>query len=314
MTSKNAGANEQDSSQASNSFLHAANAFHQAVEECVRSANPDSVHRVRTGSRRLQAMLEAQQRQKPALEAAAKGWLKQLKQGRRAAGVVRDLDVHRKLLEHWVGKESPLPQTSENPIAKQAERLDDWLSKRRKQLAHGMVKQIRKRGQALADAQAAFEAANASATRSVVKLSRSAATLALEDFVRAVDRMPVLHADNLHDFRKATKKARYVAESDASDEMGVSVAKALKRVQDTIGEWHDWLCLQQEARTALGETASELSTFLQHEVERHFVLAMKTTQVMRARLTGEWMALKGARAKRQPASLTSADRRMASGF
>src|ERR1700761_2954257 len=43
MTSKNAGANEQDSSQASNSFLNAANAFHQAVEECVRSANPDSV-------------------------------------------------------------------------------------------------------------------------------------------------------------------------------------------------------------------------------------------------------------------------------
>ena len=37
--------------------------------------------------------------------------------------------------------------------------------------------------------------------------------LALEDFLRLVDEMPVLEADNLHDFRKGAKKARYVAEA-----------------------------------------------------------------------------------------------------
>jgi CHAD domain-containing protein len=63
------------------------------------------VHRVRTGSRRLQAMLEATLREggdsvKP-LKEPVKAWLRRLKQARRAAGAVRDLDVHRKLLERW---------------------------------------------------------------------------------------------------------------------------------------------------------------------------------------------------------------------
>ncbi|MGC2399256.1 MAG: CHAD domain-containing protein [Acidobacteriaceae bacterium] len=314
MTSKNAAAKEQDSSHVSAPFAVPAKAFNLAIEECVRSANPDSVHRVRTGSRRLQALVEALLRQKPTLGDAAKGWLRPLKQVRRAAGAVRDLDVHRKLLERWLGKDSPLSQPHVNPLAKQAERLDDWLSKRRKHLAHGMVKQIRKREQLLAEAQAGFLAANDSATRTVLKIPRSSATVALEDFVRAVDRMPVLHAENLHDFRKATKKARYLAESGGAGEIDGSVAKALKRVQDTIGEWHDWLCLQQEARTALGEDAPELNVFLDREVERHFILAMKTTQVMRARLTGEWMAIQAPRPKRQPASHSVTDERLASGF
>ena len=49
-----------------------------------------------------------------------------------------------------------------------------------------------------------------------MRKSRPADAVALEDFVRAADAMPVLDAENLHDFRKATKKARYVAESAAA--------------------------------------------------------------------------------------------------
>ncbi len=67
------------------------------------------------------------------------------------------------------------------------------------------------------------------------------------------DAMPLLDAENLHDFRKATKKARYVAESGARERNSSSVAKALKRIQDAIGDWHDWLCLAEEAKTALGQ-------------------------------------------------------------
>ena len=122
--------------------------------------------------------------------------------------------------------------------------------------------------------------------------------MALEEFVRAVDAMPLLDAENLHDFRKATKKARYVAESAAEKEPYSSVAKALKRVQDAIGDWHDWQCLCEEAETALGKDAPDLIAHLEREVERHFAAAMKTTQTMRARLSGEWMALNKLPAKR----------------
>ena len=84
------------------------------------------------------------------------------------------------------------------------------------------------------------------------------------------------------------------------------MAKALKRVQDAIGDWHDWLCLAEEAKAALGQDAPELTAAFRREVERHFAAAMKTTQTMRGRLLGEWMASSQPPAKRPPAAVTIA--------
>jgi CHAD domain-containing protein len=290
-----------------------ADAFNAAMAQCVEDADADAVHRVRTGSRRLQAMLEAMLRENEtfALDHPARPWLRQLKQIRRAAGPVRDLDVHRKLLENLVGKAAP--DNDANPLRKQAEMLDDWLKCERKHLARGMQKQIRKRQHGLTERQTAVLNAISSVPLESAVTGRSADAVALEDFVRAVDAMPLLDAENLHDFRKATKKARYVAESATEKGPYSSVAKALKRVQDAIGEWHDWLCLSEEARSALGKDAPDLSAHLEREVERHFAAAMKTTQTMRARLSGEWMALSKP-PKRPVGSVTIRDSRLASGF
>jgi CHAD domain-containing protein len=288
-----------------------ADAFNAAIAQCVEDADADAVHRVRTGSRRLQAMLEAMLRENAtfALDHPARPWLRQLKHIRRAAGPVRDLDVHRKLLENLVAKAAaPSAQT------KQAEMMDDWLKGERKHLARGMQKQIRKRHHGLAERQTAVLNAIGSVPLESVRTARSADAVALEDFVRAADAMPMLDAANLHDFRKMTKKARYVAESAAGKGPYSNVAKALKRVQDAIGDWHDWQCLLEEAATALGKDAPDLTTHLECEVERHFAAAMKTTHTMRARLSGEWMALGKPPAKRPPASVTLRDNRLASGF
>ena len=163
-----------------------------------------------------------------------------------------------------------------------------------------MQKQIKKRQEALAGRQASVLATLASAPQAKARAARSADAVALEEFVRAVDAIPLLDAENLHEFRKATKKARYIAESEAEGEDYSSVAKALKRVQDAIGEWHDWLCLWEEARTALGKDGLDLISSLEREVERHFAAAIKTTETMRARLSGEWMAISRPPAKRPP--------------
>jgi CHAD domain-containing protein len=304
-------------------LLPVADAFNAAVEQCIENADPEAVHRVRTGSRRLQAMLEATLREAGptahALERPTRAWLRELKQIRRAAAEVRDLDVQRKLLENWVGKQIPkqdaAPGSSETippemqAEMKQAEMLDAWLKGERKHLAQGMQKQIRKRQQGLAKGQGALFTAitRVPLGRSIVP--RSADAVALEDFVRASDAMPLLHAENLHDFRKATKKARYVAEVGA--EGNSSVAKALKRVQDAIGEWHDWVCLGEEAKSALGQDAPELTAAFTREIESHFAAAVKTTQSMRGRLLGEWMAVKSP-GKRPPAAVAPGDRRPAS--
>ena len=66
---------------------------------------------------------------------------------------MRDLDVHRKLLEHWLGKQAA-PGSDAHALDKQAEKLDAWLKSERKHLAHGMQKQIRKRQQGLAEREA----------------------------------------------------------------------------------------------------------------------------------------------------------------
>ena len=137
--------------------------------------------------------------------------------------------------------------------------LDAWLKGERKHLAHGMQKQIRKRQQGLARAAGCVPGCHRLCSPGSTRTPRSADAVALEDFVRAADAMPLLDAENLHDFRKATKKARYVAESGAEGQAYSSVAKALKRVQDAIGEWHDWLCLREEAEAALGKDAPDLT-------------------------------------------------------
>jgi CHAD domain-containing protein len=306
MAYKSATTKQQDISQPRSHLIATAEAFNAAVTQCIEDAAPEAVHGLRTGSRRLQATLEAMLREDaPAsLRQPAKGWLRQLKQVRRTAGTVRDLDVHRKLLEHWIANEN-------SPLEKQAGVLDAWLKGRRKHLASEMQKKIGKRQQELEQRQAAFLAALDSVGLDGGRVPRLADAMALEQFVRAADAMPSLDAENLHDFRKATKKARYVAESNSVGQEYSSVAKALKRVQDAIGDWHDWLCLSQEADAALGKGGTELTASLGREVDRHFSAALRTTHTMRGRLVGEWMAAHG---KRPPASATLGDNGIAAGF
>jgi CHAD domain-containing protein len=301
-------------------LLPLADAFNAAVAQGIENADTEAVHGMRTGSRRLQAMLEATLREAgaagQALESGARAWLRELKQVRRAAGTVRDLDVQRKLLEDWVGQQMPkqdggLGSGEATPPAEigQAEMLDAWLKSERKHLARGMQKQIKKRQRGLAEGQGTCFTAITRVPAGRPEAVRTADGVALEDFVRAVDAMPLLDRENLHDFRKATKKARYVAE--ASAESDSSVAKALKRIQDAIGEWHDWLCLGEEAQAALGQDAPELTAAFQREIERHFAAALKTTQSIRGRLLGEWMAAELPR-KRPTSTAAPGDRRIVS--
>ena len=306
MAYKRAITRQQDTSQPRAQFIATAEAFNAAVTQCVEDAAPEAVHVLRTGSRRLQATLEAMLREDPdvSLQQSAKGWLRQLKQVRRAAGAVRDLDVHRKLLEQWIAHENGV-------LAKQAGVLDAWLKGRRKHLASAMQKKIGKRQEELKHRRTAFLAALDSVPLNRVRVPRSADAVALEQFVRAADAMPSLNAENLHDFRKATKKARYVAESGSTAEEYSSVAKALKSIQDAIGDWHDWVCLSQEANAALDKGAKELTEALEREVDGHFSAALTTTQTVRGRLVGEWMAAHG---KRPPTPVTLGDTGLASGF
>src|SRR5207253_9245549 len=59
--------------------------------------------------------------------------------------------------------------------------------------------------------------------------------------------------DVLHQYRIAVKRARYAAELAPKSAEGERLIAQLKRLQDAVGNWHDWLTLTQTAVKQIGE-------------------------------------------------------------
>lgn len=74
---------------------------------------------------------------------------------------------------------------------------------------------------------------------------------ALREFMRVARAQGALREDNLHAYRLETKNVRYIAEMAGEDETARRIVAELKRMQDAIGEWHDWLELTERAHKAL---------------------------------------------------------------
>ena len=273
----------------------------------------EEVHHLRTGTRRVEATLETLAREAgarglgKASEEARQQWLRQLKKVRRAAGTVRDLDVHRELLA-----DNLLPATDTapdkvasdlarataaatgsvgaTPLMEQARSLDAWLKARRSAAADALCTTLNDHADGLLDAEQQFTAEIAKRRAALMRAHRPAVRLALEDYLRLMDAMPLLDKENLHDFRKGAKKARYVAESDDEDPAAKAMAKAIKRVQDAIGDWHDWVVVAEEAHEALGEDGGLLQIDLEARAQHAYERALRTTSTMGRRLIGEWQA------------------------
>ena len=294
-----------------------------------QDADPDAVHRVRTGSRRLQAMLEAMLREAgpaaDALERPARAWLRELKQVRRAAGAVRDLDVQRKLLENWVGKQMPEQdaapaQRGEPARCREISRqkcsmhgskasANIWRTACRSRSGSGSRGWRKWQGALFT----AIDPCTSGQSRSGSAFGRCRGTGGLCARGR---RHAVAACGESARLSQGNQEGTLCGRSGCRGTGTAVWPRRLKRVQDAIGEWHDWVCLGEEAEAALGQDAPELTAAFRGEIERHFAAALKTTQSMRGRLLGEWMAAKspGKRppgtsgARRPAASLPTNDR------
>jgi CHAD domain-containing protein len=287
----------------------------------------EEVHQLRTGTRRVEATLETLAREAGArglgkpLEDARQGWLRQLKKVRRAAGTVRDLDVHRELLaDNFLPEVDTAPDkvaaalaestaaastgsVEITPLMEQARSLDAWLKAHRSAAAETLCATLDDHAGALLDAERQFIDEIAKRRSILHRAHRPPARLALEDYLRLMDAMPLLDKENLHDFRKGAKKARYVAESDDDDPAAKTTAKAIKRVQDAIGDWHDWVVVAEEAHEALGKDGTLLQADLEARAQRAYESALRTTSTMGRRFIGEWQALQPRRARSPRATL-----------
>jgi CHAD domain-containing protein len=290
----------------------------EKLDACRKHGNApkvEAVHHLRTGTRRVEATLETIAREAGArglgaeVEQARQRWLKQLKKVRRAAGVVRDLDVHRDLLaKNFLSAADKAPDGASKglasaaandaanpvkttPLIEQARALDRWLDTRRTDAATALCGTLDGHAARLLQAEQEFMIAIQRRRSFARRAQRAAVRLALEDYLRLMDQMPLLDRENLHDFRKGAKKARYVAESEEHDPAAEAMAKTVKRTQDAIGDWHDWVMVSEEAQQALGNNGAELQRDLEARAQRAYDRALRITASTGRRITGEWRAL-----------------------
>ena len=194
-----------------------------------------SVHRFRTGTRRLQILLGELS---PKLDRSEKKLLKLLGKIRKRAGKVRDLDVQSAALRSLKVPREPRRKTQ--LVNHLIELRTQQEKKLRKAVDETTIREVRKR------LKRAAKRFNPESTRDPVL----AAKAMLQRLHRAGE--PLTEAV-LHQYRILSKRARYAAEfASPSTEATLFIAE-LKHIQDALGDWHDWLTLSQTAIEHLGE-------------------------------------------------------------
>jgi CHAD domain-containing protein len=196
---------------------------------------PDSVHRFRTGTRRLQILLGELS---PKLDRNQKKLLKLLGRIRKRAGKVRDLDVQSAALRSLKVPREPRRKTQ--LVNQLIELRAEQEKKLRKAVDKASVREIRKR---LKRAAGRFD----------LKTSRDPLAVA-KAMLETVDRAGApLTETVLHQYRILSKRARYAAEFANPSPQADQFIAQLKRIQDASGDWHDWLTLTQTANQHLGD-------------------------------------------------------------
>jgi CHAD domain-containing protein len=224
----------------------------------------ENVHRLRTGTRRLQILLGELS---PGLNRSQKKLLELLGRIRKRAGKVRDLDVQLTALRSLKTPREPRRKTQlMNDLIELRGRQEKKL---RKSVDEATVHEIRKR------LKRASDDFNPEAGRDPLAVAREI----LERIKR--EDGPLTEA-LLHQYRILSKRARYAAEfANPSTEAGQFIA-GLKRIQDALGDWHDWLTLTNSAKENLGEVRESSLVAELHNVTgakfRHAVSVLSQTR------------------------------------
>jgi CHAD domain-containing protein len=198
------------------------------------SQDPEPVHEFRTTARRVQTLLEEFV---PDRSRNEKKLLKLLGRIRKRAGKVRDLDAQLAALRTLKIPQEPRRKTqlTHNLIELRAKHEKQL----RKVLSKDEIRELRKR---------------LKRTSKEIKFeSNLEPLLHAGQMLAQVDRAagPLTEAV-LHHYRVLVKRARYVAELAQKSAEATEFIAQMKRLQNVIGDWHDWLCLTHTTSARLG--------------------------------------------------------------
>jgi CHAD domain-containing protein len=227
------------------------------------------VHRFRTGTRRVQILLGELS---PKLDGSGKKLLKLLNRIRKRAGKLRDLDVQLTALRGLkVPEESRRKTQLVNHLL---ERRAEQEKKLRKSADEETVREIRKR-------------LKRAAKRFDPLAARDPLAAAKSMMERFDGNVPVTEAA-LHQYRILSKRARYAAELVSPASVAAPLIAEIKRFQDALGDWHDWLTLAKTAGDQLGEKhESPLVAELRNVTGAKYRRAIAAVSHMRGQMAAE---------------------------
>lgn len=241
-------------------------------------AAPKEVHKLRTSTRRVEAIAEAL-----ALNGGKKSrrLLKSIESIRKAAGSVRDMDVlsanARRLARYTAGESlNRLLEHLQTARQQYAAELHHAVSHRRKS-----VRQNLKEYAKLAEPALTAADSGASQNRQPGHPHEGLQAAAM-NLVRGLAEWPALDASNIHPFRLKVKELRYTLQLEADADP--ALIDALTGVQRRIGDWHDWQQLEEIAREVLdaGRDAALLAR-INWTTRRRFSQALKAANDLRGR-------------------------------
>ena len=224
------------------------------LTKLAKKPEADRVHKFRTYSRRVETFSE---NLLPERCGNDKKLVKLLSHLRKKAGRVRDLDVQIKALEGL-----KISQHADHK-AQLLRKLHGEYSRREKKLSKAFDKKtvgdlLKRIARAENDAKGAIELIDPlpAAKRLFSELEK--------------DTGPFTEK-HLHQYRIVGKRARYVAEFAANSKEVEQFIEQLKKMQDVIGDWHDWLVLTERAKDLFGNAQdSTLVAMLQNLTRAKF--------------------------------------------
>jgi CHAD domain-containing protein len=241
-------------------FLRQALMLKAAIASCLKKPSPKRVHHLRSTTRRIEATLELLvlsaniSRIFSHIEKQVKPLRRSLRKLRRAAGAVRDADVQHDLLAAYNGTPDA------NPLRKD---LTALRKKSERKLINRLHHEQKKIELQLASLEASLSPA--------LDLDLSGAkliTVTQSWFAENIRGLDPQHDQDLHTLRKASKTARYLAETGVDASKAVAtLATRYEAAQKSLGEWHDHFLLLHEAHTRL-QPNSETIEQIQQDLER----------------------------------------------
>jgi CHAD domain-containing protein len=210
----------------------------------------ETVHSFRTTTRRLETLLE---QLLPLRDRNQKKLLKMLGRIRRRAGRIRDIDVQLAALRSLKVPQEPRRKTQLMQALLELRAQHE--RKLGKLLKKDDLRELRKRMKR--------------ASRSIqLEPSRDPIAVAKQMLASVPSFSGAPSDELLHQYRIAVKQARYAAEFAPKSDESAKFIPQLKRLQDALGHWHDWLTLTQTAVEQLGEVGQSSLVAALHNVTR----------------------------------------------